>query len=100
MAKSAVIGGFFLGIVVIAVAADLRAESPEATAASYVEMGDKFSRQGALKLAIGAYTVAIEFAPDFAPAYFHRALAYQSHNDLSLAIADYNKTIGIVPGCA
>src|SRR5262245_52957283 len=100
MTRSVVVITFFLGVFVLSAAADLRAESPEATAASYVEMGDKFSHQGALKLAIGAYTVAIAFAPEFAPAYFHRALAYQSRNDLSLAIADYNKTIGIVPGCA
>src|SRR5215470_12142662 len=82
-----------------AAAPRLAAESlKEAT--SYVELGDDFAKHGELKLAIGAFSVAIQFAPDYAPAYFKRGLAYQTRGDFSQAISDYSKTLEIVPGCA
>ena len=84
----------------MAFAHDLRAQSPAATAASYVDMGDKFARNGELKLAIGAYTVALDYQPDFSLAYFRRGLARQQHGELGLAIGDFTKTLELVPNCA
>jgi hypothetical protein len=55
----------------------LHAQSVEATAASYVEMGNDFARHGNNKLALGAYTIALDYAPKFAPAYFGRAVVHQ-----------------------
>src|SRR5262245_9136311 len=99
MRKSAVVGGLYLVLCLYA-SATLAAESREATAASYVELGEKLARGGNLDLAIGAYGVAIQFAPEFAHAYFSRGLAYQTRGDLSKAVADFTKTIDIVPQCA
>jgi tetratricopeptide (TPR) repeat protein len=100
MARSTFLSGTICAIWLVAFATNLSGQSDQATAASYVEMGDKFVRQGELKLAIGAYNVAIDAAPDFALPYFRRGLARQSRGEFSLAIADYSKTIEIVPQCA
>ena len=42
--------------------------SRQEAAASYVDLGDKFARAEDFDRAIRAYTIAIEFAPEFAPA--------------------------------
>src|SRR5688572_18383489 len=97
MAKSTIVSGMFLMASAVLFTMPLGAQSVEAEAASYVEMGDKFVKQGELKLAIGAYSVAIDTAPGFALAYFRRGLAHQSRSDLPLAIADYTKTLELVP---
>src|SRR5689334_7859207 len=97
--KSVTLGVLYLALCLYA-STNLAAESREATAASYVELGDKLARGGNLDLAIGAYGVALQFAPDFAHAYFSRALAYQARGDFSKAVADFTKTIDIVPQCA
>src|SRR4030095_10949784 len=78
----------------------LLGQSVEATAASYVEMGNNFARNGDNKLAIGAYTVALEYAPKYAPAYFGRGVVHQAMGNLSLAVADFTKTLEISPSCS
>src|SRR5262245_18072047 len=94
---------FFSGLAVICIVAsryDLQAQTRSAEAASYVELGDKFARHEDYRRAIGAYNIALQFAPDFARAYFNRALAQQAIGDFQKAIADYSKALEIVPGAA
>src|SRR4051812_19359613 len=79
---------------------DGMAQNREATAASYVELGDKFAGHADLERAIGAYTVALQFEPAYVPAYFKRGLAEQQREHLDAAIADYTKTLEMAPNCA
>src|SRR5215472_6487540 len=76
----------------------LAAETRQETAASYVDLGDKFAQHGDFKRAIAAYNIALQFAPEFAPAYFNRGLAYEASGEFSRAIEDYTRTLDIVPG--
>ena len=71
MAKMAVLSSL-LGIFIVASATDLHSQSPEAAAASYLKLGDEFAGNGEFKLAIGAYTVALDYVPSFAAAYVRR----------------------------
>src|SRR5262245_13057638 len=75
-----------------------RAETVRQTAQSYVEMGEKFASHGDLARAIGAYTIALEFAPDSAEAYFQRARAFEGMGATAKAIADYSKAVHLRPG--
>src|SRR5262245_61691685 len=89
-----------LAFCVLVIHADLAAQTRTQSALSYVELGDKFANHGDLDRAISTYGIAIQFAPDFAPAYFKRGLARQAKQDVSGAISDYGKTIEIDPRCA
>jgi Tfp pilus assembly protein PilF len=55
-----------------------RAETVKQTAQSYIEMGEKFASHGDLIRAIGAYTIALEFAPHSAETFFRRAQAFDT----------------------
>src|SRR5262245_13821293 len=68
--------------------------------ASYIERRDKFHSQGDLDRAIADYTIAIQVAPNFALAYFNRALVRQEKGDLDASVADYTKALEIDPGSA
>src|SRR5262252_9445047 len=96
MGKSILVGGLVLGLY-LASAGSALAETREETAASYVDLGDKFARHADFKRAIAAYNIALQFAPDFAPAYFNRGLAYEAQGESLKAIADYTRTLEIVP---
>jgi tetratricopeptide (TPR) repeat protein len=98
MRKSAIVGSLFLFILFLASTRDAGAETRKETAASYVNQGDEFTRRGEFELAIGAFNIALQFAPNFAPAYFGRGRAYEALREFSKAIADYTKTLEIVPG--
>src|ERR1051325_2355989 len=76
------------------------AETRKATAASYVELGDQFASAGDFNRAIKTYGIALQFDPDYAPAYFRRGLARQDGGDLSGAVADFSRTLEIMPQCA
>src|SRR5687767_3870370 len=76
------------------------AETRKETALSYVELGDRFTDDGNFDLAIGAYSIAVQFEPNLALAYFNRAFAQQARGNLAEAIADYGRTLEIVPECA
>src|SRR5215813_11926938 len=56
----------------------VHAETRAETAVSYIEQGQKFARLGDFARAIRAYNIALQFSPDFAPAYFNRGLAYEA----------------------
>src|SRR4051794_28839483 len=75
----------------------LAAETRNQTALSYVELGNKLSRQGDFDKAIAAYNVALQFAPDSVLAFFHRALAYESAGNVADALADYSKAVQLSP---
>src|SRR5881628_3640501 len=77
---------------------NLNAETRRQTALSYLELGNKFADAGDFDRAIGAYNIALQFAPDFVPAFFHRALAYEARGYALKAIADYTSALEIVPG--
>ena len=73
---------FFCAFLCFSSSNSLLAQSPQQqsnsaarSAASYVELGDQFARSGDTRRAIGAYTVAIDYAPEHAPAYFKRGFA-------------------------
>src|SRR5262249_49368452 len=76
------------------------AETRSTEAASYVELGDKMAHEGDFDRAIKTYGVALQFGPDYAPAFFKRGLARQEAGDLSGAIADFSRTLEIIPSCA
>src|SRR5689334_14250595 len=73
------------------------AENRNQTALSYVELGKKLFRQGDFDKAIGAYNVALQFAPDLALGYFHRGVTYEAMGKVSNALADYTKAIQLAP---
>src|SRR5262245_23247660 len=73
-------------------------ETVQQSAQSYIEMGAKFANHGDLVRAIGAYTIALEFAPDSAEAFFRRALAFEGTGATAKAIADYSVAIHLRPG--
>src|SRR5215831_17344944 len=74
-----------------------QAETREQTALSYIELGVKFAHVGDFPRAIGAYNLALEFAPDCAPAFFHRAQAFEASGKAQKAIADYTSALELVP---
>jgi tetratricopeptide (TPR) repeat protein len=82
---------------VLAGASELVAETRTQTALSYIELGDKFARAGDFDRAIGAYNIALQFEPDFVPAFFQRALAYEARGDSPKAIADYTNALRVLP---
>jgi tetratricopeptide (TPR) repeat protein len=96
MGKVLLFGGAIVGLYFFSSVRELQAETREATAASYVELGDKFAKQEDFARAIGAYNIALEFVPDFAPAYFKRGLVRQTRGDFPAAIADYSKCLETV----
>jgi Tfp pilus assembly protein PilF len=73
------------------------AETTRQTAQSYVEMGEKFASHGDFVRAIGAYTIALQFAPDSAEAHFRRGQAFQGHAEAAKAIADYSAALNLRP---
>ena len=70
MAKSTLFGTLCLTVSVLATGTYAGAETSKEAAASYVELGDKMAQQGDFVRAIGAYNIALQFVPSFAPAYF------------------------------
>src|SRR5215475_14630522 len=98
MVKSAFWGTLSLALCLAASVGYAAAETREETAASYVDLGDKFAHQGDFKRAIAAYNIALQFAPDFAPAYFNRGLVYEAQGESLKAIADYTRALEIAPG--
>src|SRR5262249_56524785 len=98
MRKSVFFGTLSLALCLTGSVGYLAAETREETAASYLDLGDKFAHHGDFNRAIGAYNIALQFVPDFAPAYFNRGLAYEARGEFSKAIADYTRTLDIVPG--
>src|SRR5438552_2631319 len=87
--------GLCVALLLVAFTNKLPAETRKTEAASYVEQGDKFAQGGDFERAVGAYNIALQFEPDFAPAYFRRGLAQQARGDFSRAIADFDRAIKI-----
>jgi hypothetical protein len=56
---------------------------------------NEFVTPGAPELHFVFNNIALEFAPDFALAYFKRGLARQSRGDFSAALGDYSKGVEI-----
>src|SRR5436190_7538845 len=98
MGKWMVRGSFVLLFCVILSTNSLNAETRKETALSYIDLGDKLAHEGEFDRAIRSYNIALQFVPDFAPAFFHRALAWEAQGDVSKAIADYTTTVEIAPG--
>src|SRR5262244_1300296 len=97
MGKSIFLGTLSLTLYFAASAGYVAAETRDETAASYLELGNKFARHGDFSRAVGAYNIALQFAPDFALAYFSRAVAYEARGETSKAIADYSRALNIIP---
>ena len=97
MSKKVFLGTACIATCLLLAMGELAAETRQETALSYIELGDRFMHQGDFDRAIGAYNIALQFAPDYVPAFFHRALAYEARGDASKAIADYTSALEIVP---
>src|SRR5262245_19919319 len=78
----------------------LSAQTRAQSALSYVELGVNFAHNGDFDRTISTYGIALQFAPDFALAYFKRVLAREAKEHFSGAISDYSKTIEHDPHCA
>ena len=98
MSNKAFLGTACIATCLLLSVGQLAAETRQETALSYIELGNKFMHQGDLDRAIGAYNIAVQFAPDFAPAFFHRALAYEARGDVVKAIMDYTNALDLAPG--
>jgi len=63
----------------------------------YWQGNDRFNKHD-YRGAIEAYTKAIESDSLNFPAWFHRGTAHEQLNELDLALADYDRAVGIAPG--
>ena len=64
-------------------AANAKTETRQETAASYIQLGDKFAHTGDLDRAIGAYNIALQFDPDSAFAFLRRGCAFEGRGDVA-----------------
>ena len=97
MSKSAVALSVCAVAVFLSLCCELLSQTRQASAASYIERGIQYQRQGLLDRAIADYTIAIEFDPRSALAHYNRGSAHQQRDELMEAIADYSKAIEIDP---
>ena len=66
-------------------------------AQDYFKSALQVSRRGAAQEAIELYSRAIEFDPDFAAAYYNRGREHDTLGQLEKAIADYGRSLEILP---
>ena len=98
MSNKAFLGTACIATCLLLSVGQLAAETRQETALSYIELGNKFMHQGDFDRAISAYNIALRFAPDFTPAFFRRALAYEARGDVVKAIMDYTNALALAPG--
>src|SRR5215467_3992213 len=77
--------------------ANAKAETRQETAASYIQLGDKFAHVGDFDRAIGAYNIALQFDPDSAFAFLRRGCAFEGRGDVAKAISDYTSALDLMP---
>ncbi|GIT44359.1 MAG: hypothetical protein Ct9H300mP11_22950 [Chloroflexota bacterium] len=65
--------------------------------AGYLDRGNRYSRNGVYHKAIEDYTKAIELAPKFAEAYYHRGCSWYEVDKFDDSISDLTKAIEINP---
>ena len=85
----------FLLPLVLVVPLCAEAETVQETAQSYIEMGEHFAAHRDWVRAIGAYTIALQFAPRSAQTFFRRGQAFDGQGDTAKAIADYSTAIDL-----
>ena len=68
-----------------------------ATAAEYVERGNRYSRNGVYERAIADYTAAIALDAACADAWFNRGVSWYEVGDYSQSIADLTEAIRLDP---
>jgi tetratricopeptide (TPR) repeat protein len=66
-----------------------------AEAAKHLWSGHKYYEQKDLDAAIGSYTKAVEFDPQYAEAYYSRGRAHRATGNYAAAIADFTQTINL-----
>ncbi len=75
-----------------------RTPPPEpATAAEYVERGNRYSRNGVYDRAIADYTAAIALDAGHADAWFNRGISWYEVGDYPQSIADLTEAIRLDP---
>src|SRR6516162_309640 len=72
-------------------------ETRQQTALSYVDLGQHFASHKDSDRAIRAFTIALQFDPDCAPAYFRRGQEFQRRGEFANAIADYGRAANLQP---
>src|SRR5215471_20138077 len=72
-------------------------ETRQQTALSYVDLGQQFASHNDSDRAIRAFTIALQFDPDCASAYFRRGQEFQRRGEVTNAIADYGYAVNLQP---
>ena len=72
---------------------ELSAQTRAASAASYIERGVKFHRQGNLDRAFADYDTALRLKPGLAKVFYNRGNLRFMQSDLDGALADFNEAI-------
>src|SRR5262249_54851399 len=70
-----------------------KAQTPSATANSYLDRGNALAAKGKLEGAIADFDLAIAFDQNFARAYYNRAVARYRQGSLSEALDDFDRAI-------
>jgi Tfp pilus assembly protein PilF len=86
-----------LMLTLISLAANAKAETRKETAASYIQLGDKFAHNKDFDRAIGAYNIALQFYPDSAFAFLRRGCAFEERGDVAKAFSDYTSAVDLMP---
>lgn len=84
-----------IGIIVIGVCATATLIRTRAVAALLTASGNYLQSFANLNAAVGSYTKALSFKPDYVPALASRASAYQTFQDYDAAVRDLNAAISI-----
>ena len=71
--------------------------SLEATAASYVDRGNSSFAKGEMDRAIADFSLALEFNPRYADAFYNRGAARCRKRDWEAALADFDRAIQLQP---
>jgi tetratricopeptide (TPR) repeat protein len=72
--------------------------SPSGPAASHYEQGRSWRREGDHQKSIAAFSEAVRLRPDYADAYYARALGYESTGDYDRSLADLQQVLQLQPG--
>src|SRR5581483_6016650 len=87
----------FVALVCLASTLTQAQSTKSASAASYLERGNQWLKQGEMERAIEDFNLAIAFDASSPVAFFNRGIARYLKGDLDGALSDYNKALLINP---
>jgi tetratricopeptide (TPR) repeat protein len=94
---------FWISVSLTALAQQTVVIAPEAqssraqSAATYLDRGNGWLKQGEFERAISDYSLAIAFDPGYAGAYFNRGLAQVDKGELDGALRDFDRALALNP---